>query len=57
MGQPPSKKGDTMEAKVKRLNDVLAQINDIINMGLADRCEVRLEALVEEAKTLREQLN
>lgn len=45
-----------METKVERLNDVMAQINEIVNNGLADRCEARLEALVEEAETLKEQL-
>lgn len=56
LGQPPSEKGTTMETKVKRLNDVMAQINEIVNTGLADRCEARLEALVEEAEKLKEQL-
>ena len=58
-GQPPSKKGDTMTTmEIKaRLVDVKRQIAEIVNLGLADSLEARLENLVEEARTLEEQLS
>lgn len=46
----------TMEIKA-RLVDVKRQIAEIVNLGLADRLEARLENLVEEARTLEEQLS
>lgn len=59
LGQPPSEKGTTMTIKAmeNRLAFVEAMINDIINLGLSDDLEQRLDALVEEAQTLKEQLN
>lgn len=47
----------TIKAMENRLAFVEAMINDIINLGLSDDLEQRLDALVEEAQTLKEQLN
>ena len=58
MGQPPSEKGNTMENTIQsQYLDVVAQIEYIINCGLSDQCETRLESLIERAENLKEQLN
>lgn len=47
---------NTMREAELELKNKLDQINYIINLGLADQLEPRLEALVERCEKLKEQL-
>lgn len=57
LGQPPSEKGKTMDKTKVRIAEIEAQLNEIDQLNLWDRCETRVDNLLEELDNLKKQLS